>query len=216
MSPVCKWNYTDCKTGLLLTGYLAHPAGLFCCCFFSLSLLPSVLWRCWFGGRKGIRPVKNFEWWSTGTVICLERDADLHMAQLMPLPLTVSCFSKIQIGFTFLVPAHLGSPGKRAVTRVCVCVFSFFVSKVNVNTPNIANRHLRVTAYFLYMLSWMSSSSSVTELTAVSIFRINLTEVSRRTATNCPFSMSRGPSSMRTGTPYTKQQQHASVYSLTE
>ena len=40
--------------------------------------------------------------------------------QLMPLPLTVSCFSKIQIGFTFLVPAHLGSPGKRAVKRVCV------------------------------------------------------------------------------------------------
>ena len=46
----------------------------------------------------------------------------LHMAQLMPLPLTASCFSKIQIGFTFLVPAHLGSPGKRAVKRVCVCV----------------------------------------------------------------------------------------------
>ena len=43
-------------------------------------------------------------------VICLERDADLHMAQLMPLPLTVSCFSRIQIGFTFLVPAHPGSP----------------------------------------------------------------------------------------------------------
>jgi len=47
----------------------------------------------------------------------------LHMAQLMPLPLTVTCFSKIQIGFTFLVVAHLGSPGKRAVKRcVCVCV----------------------------------------------------------------------------------------------
>jgi len=46
----------------------------------------------------------------------------LHMAQLMPLPLTVSCFSKIQIGFTFLVPTHLGSPGKRAVKQVCVCV----------------------------------------------------------------------------------------------
>ena len=55
-------------------------------------------------------------------VIGLERGADLHIAQLMPLPLTVSCFSKIQIGFTFLVPAHLGSPGKRAVKRVCVCV----------------------------------------------------------------------------------------------
>ena len=55
-------------------------------------------------------------------VICLERGVDLHMAQLMPLPLTVSCFTKIQIGFTFLIPAHPGSPVKRAVTRVCVCV----------------------------------------------------------------------------------------------
>jgi len=45
----------------------------------------------------------------------------LVYAQLMPPPLTVSCFSKIQIGFTFLVPAHPGSPGKRAVKRVCVC-----------------------------------------------------------------------------------------------
>jgi len=54
-------------------------------------------------------------------VIYLERGADLHMAQLMPMPLNVSCFSKIQIGFTFLVPAHPGSPGKRAVKRVCVC-----------------------------------------------------------------------------------------------
>ena len=51
-------------------------------------------------------------------VICLERGADLHMAQLMPLPLTVSCFSNIQIGFTFLEPAHPGSPGKRAIKRV--------------------------------------------------------------------------------------------------
>ena len=52
----------------------------------------------------------------------MECGADLHMAQLMPLPLTVSCFSKIQIGFTFLVPAHPGSPGQRAVKRVCVCI----------------------------------------------------------------------------------------------
>jgi len=44
------------------------------------------------------------------------------MAQLMPLPLTVSCFNKIQIDFTFLVPAHPGSPGKRAVKWLCVCV----------------------------------------------------------------------------------------------
>ena len=55
-------------------------------------------------------------------VICLERGADLHTVRLMPLPLTVSCFSKIQIGFTFLVPAHLGSPGHRAIKRMCVYV----------------------------------------------------------------------------------------------
>jgi len=48
-------------------------------------------------------------------VICLERGVDLHMAQLMPLPLTFSCLSKIQIGFTFLAPAHPGSPEKMAV-----------------------------------------------------------------------------------------------------
>jgi len=56
-------------------------------------------------------------------VICLEQGADLHTAQLMPLPLTASCYSKIQIGFTFLVPAHLGSPGKRAVKRVCAFIY---------------------------------------------------------------------------------------------
>ena len=71
-------------------------------------------------------------------VICLERCAafrgcqnpinglcDLHMAQLMPLPLTVSCFSKIQIGFTSLLPAHPGSPGQRAVKRLCVSCLLF-------------------------------------------------------------------------------------------
>jgi len=55
------------------------------------------------------------EWWGAGMVICLEQSADLYMAQLMPLPLIVSCFRKIQIGFTFLVPAYPGCPGKEAV-----------------------------------------------------------------------------------------------------
>ena len=55
-------------------------------------------------------------------VICLERGADLHMAQLVPLPLTISFSSKIQVGFTFLVPAHPSSPRQRAIKRVCVCV----------------------------------------------------------------------------------------------
>ena len=64
--------------------------------------------------------------------MCLERGADLHMAQLMPLPLTVSCFSKVQIGFTFLVPVHPGSPGKRAVKRVCVRKYEVEVSLMHV------------------------------------------------------------------------------------
>ena len=86
---------------------------------FGSCLLPSVLWRCWLGGRKGIRPVKN---WVVGCWHGYLSAARCRLIQLMPLPLTVSCFSKIQIGFTFLVPAHPGSPGQRAVKRVCVWV----------------------------------------------------------------------------------------------
>jgi len=74
------------------------------------------------GWQEGHPACKKTEWWGAGMVISLERVADLHMTQLMLLPLTVSSFSKIQIGFTFLVLAHLGSPGKRAVKRVCVYV----------------------------------------------------------------------------------------------
>jgi len=91
-------------------------ASLFSCAAFSaLTLL--------VGRQEGHPASKKTEWWGAGVVICLERCADLHMAQLMPLLLTVSCFSKIQIGFTFLLPAQLGSPGQRAIKRVCVCVW---------------------------------------------------------------------------------------------
>ena len=63
-------------------------------------------------------------------VICLERCADLHMIQLMPLPLTVSCFSKIHIGFTFLVLAHPGSPEKGPLNG-CVCVLLLLLHPFN-------------------------------------------------------------------------------------
>jgi len=97
-------------------------AGYYSCCsatrthhaFSALTLL--------VGRQEGHPACKNLELWGAGVVICLERGADLHMVQRMPLPLTVSCFSKIQIGFTFLVPAYPGSPGLRAIKRVCVCV----------------------------------------------------------------------------------------------
>ena len=83
-------------------------------------------------GRQKVRPAcKKLEWWGAGVVICLERSADLHVAQLMPLPLTVSCFSEIQIGFTFLVPANPGSPGQRAVKRLSVCVCVCYIGLVS-------------------------------------------------------------------------------------
>jgi len=69
------------------------------------------------GRQEGHLACKKLERCGAGMVICPERDADLHMAQLMPSPLTVSCFSKIQVGFTFLVPAHLVSPVKRVCVR---------------------------------------------------------------------------------------------------
>jgi len=77
-----------------------------------LSFLSCHLWiyflQCFDAvGWAAGRPVKT-EWWGAAVVICLERDADLHMAQLMPLSLTVSCFSKIQIGFYL---SGTGSPG---------------------------------------------------------------------------------------------------------
>jgi len=75
-------------------------------------------------------------------VICLERGADLHKAQLMLLPLTVSCFIKIQIGFAFLVPAHLGSPRKGPLNG-CVCVVAVVAAAV-----------LTVVVYRSTCISW--------------------------------------------------------------
>jgi len=73
------------------------------------------------GRQEGHPACKKTEWWGAGVVICLEQGAELHIAQLIPLPLIVSCFSKIQIGFTFLVPAHPGSP-RKGLLNGCVCV----------------------------------------------------------------------------------------------
>ena len=70
-------------------------------------------------------------------VICLKRGADLHMAQLMPRPLTVSRFSKIQTDFTFLVSVYTSSPGKRAVTWECVCVSSLMYAKIQRRQVNV-------------------------------------------------------------------------------
>jgi len=83
------------------------------CAFSALTLL--------VGQQEGHLACKKL---NVGVLVwlCLERGEDLHMAQLMLLPLNVSCFSKIQIGFTFLVSAHLGSPGKGPLNGY-VCVY---------------------------------------------------------------------------------------------
>ena len=95
---VLLWRH--CST-LCTSGFMDNVAFDVVFSFSALTLL--------VGRQEGHPACKKTEWWGAGVVICLERCADLHMAQLMPLPLTVSCFSEIQVGFTFLVPAHLGS-----------------------------------------------------------------------------------------------------------
>ena len=98
-----------------------HCIFFYCyCCSICLQCFGAVGWAT--GTASGLQKT---EWWGAGVVICLKRGADLHMAQLIPLPLTVSCFSKIQIGFTFLVPAHPGSLRPKAVKRVCVLLLQY-------------------------------------------------------------------------------------------
>jgi len=100
------------------------------------------------GRQKGHLARKKTEGWGAGMVICLERCEVLHMAQLMPLPLTISCFSKIQIGFTFLVPAHPGSIGQRDIKRVCVCVRACVCGSGNYKYGHMVTRKTAAIAGF--------------------------------------------------------------------
>ena len=108
------YDNTKVTTGLRRTSNLQNLTFICLCLTFIYVYAFSAL-TLLVGRQEGHPACKKTEWWGTGVVICLEPGADLHMAQLMPLPVTVSCFSKIQIGFTFLVPAYPGCPGKEAV-----------------------------------------------------------------------------------------------------
>ena len=93
-------------------------------------------------------------------VICLERGADLHTAQMMPLPFTVSCFSKIQTGVTFMVPSHPGSPGQRTVKWVCVCVVLLSKETLRINAfPVISKELTKLGRKFLYQICHILSDS---------------------------------------------------------
>jgi len=75
------------------------------------------------GRQEGHPACKKTEWWGAGVVICLELGADLHMAQLMPLPLTVSCFSKSRLVLPFWYRLTRVVPEKGPLNGcVCVCV----------------------------------------------------------------------------------------------
>ena len=86
---------------ILLIQYLLVVVEVIAVICTALSLL--------FGWQEGHPACKKLDWWGTGMVICLERDADLLMSQLMPLSLTVSCFSKNPDWFYL---SGAGSPGQ--------------------------------------------------------------------------------------------------------
>ena len=110
------------------------------------SSMPSVLWRCWFGSRKGIRPVKT-EWWDAGMVMCVGQGADLYMVQLMPLPLNISCSSKSRLVLPFwcwltrVVPDKI-QEGHKMVVCVYVCLF------IVIGDGAVAPSQIREKKYF--------------------------------------------------------------------
>jgi len=103
---------------------------------------------------------------------------ECRLAQMMPLKFNVSCISKIQTGFTFLVPAHLGSPGQRAVKRVCVCVAGCYVNDKDGFATHIANKQP----------DWWPGTDSVQVHSPVCCFRpwLDVHAVSSSFPTSCP------------------------------
>jgi len=102
---------------VLLIQLFRHKNIIFAYCVIAFSALTLLV-----GRQEGLPARKKTERWNASMVIYLQRGADFHVAQLMPLPLAVSCFSKIHIGFTFPVSTHPGSPGQSVETGVCVYV----------------------------------------------------------------------------------------------
>ena len=118
--------------------------------------LPSVLWRCWLGGRKGIRPVKNW------VVRCWRgylsgARCRLAYAQLMPMPLTVSCFSKIQFGLPFWYRLNWVVLDKGPL-NVCVCSERFLTWTVRcIYTPwgrKIGTNFLLCASFLVLDRNW--------------------------------------------------------------
>ena len=118
-----------------------------CICLFSylFGTLPSVLWRCWLGGKKGIQPVKN---WVVGCWRGYLSGARCRLACGPADATAVCCFSKIQIGFTFLVPAHPVVPEKGPLNA---CVFWCFALLLICLVIDVVVKVLQTCLTWLYL-----------------------------------------------------------------
>ena len=101
---------TGCKRKYCLSSHFQK----FCsrCCTYSAS----VLWCCWLGGRKGIRPVKKL---SGGVLAWLSVWSEV-LTCICPSWCQCHSLSLASVKSRLVLPAHLGSPGKRAIKRGCV------------------------------------------------------------------------------------------------
>ena len=143
----------------------------------NVTTQPSVLLHCWLGSRKGIRHVKT-EWWGAGMVICLELGADLHMAQLTPLPLTISCFSKSRLVLPFWYRLTQVVPEKGPLNGcVCVCVLLHSTCNVlnvcikqqdNCSMSSISNKKIQITIRLCHScITIFTSNRSYTQSLAI-------------------------------------------------
>jgi len=107
-------------------------------CWLSSARMRTLLWHCWLGVKKSIQPVKKFEWWGAGMVVCLEQVQMICIwSNWRHCHPNSSCFIKIQIGLTYLVPAYPGCPGKEAVKWVSVWIQGYMTA----NTVTFGNSH---------------------------------------------------------------------------
>ena len=112
--------------------------------------LPSVLWHCWLGDRKGIRPVKNWALAMAWLSVCCEVQTCMWPSGFHSHSLSLAP-AKIQIGFTFLVPAHPGSPRQRAIKRLCVCVlFTLHTCTYWISTKRIKSYKVQIPNFTIH------------------------------------------------------------------
>ena len=121
-------------------------------------ILTVKLSRCWLGSRKGIWSVKT-EWWVAGVVICLGWGADLRVAQLMPLLLTISCSSKSRLVLPFWYLLTQVVPDKGPLNVCCCCCVPVIYCQINACMHVTAfHSALFVTVFKWYDIVWKSWS----------------------------------------------------------